>query len=140
MFSRRQNSRDIRGSLLIEVLLSVVILSVSLTLMIRSMTASLRAVQYAASYAQGLMVSEDWMTELARKGFIEAGSREEKDATAGDFGYHYSWTARPWDAAGLLAGQSGQNPLNEVKMNVSWRSGKRVNQVALTTLLFASSP
>ncbi|MBI5150014.1 MAG: hypothetical protein HZA28_04500 [Candidatus Omnitrophica bacterium] len=141
MFLKRPSSRknSLCGSLLIEVLLSVVILSVSLTLMIRSMTASLRAVQYAAGYTQGLMVSEDRMTEFLRKGALEPGSGGE-DLSVADSAYHYSWTARPWQDAGLADGSSTQNPLSEVALNVSWRSGKRENNIALTTLLFASRP
>jgi Tfp pilus assembly protein PilV len=139
MSLRRPISRDIRGSLLIEVLLSVVILSVGLTLMIRSMTASLRAVQYAAGYTQGLMVSQDRMTEFLRKGSLESGSGGE-GFSAEDSAYHYSWTARPWQDAGSTVGPSAQNPLSEVDLNVSWRSGKRENNIALTTLLSAPHP
>ena len=49
-------SPDQRGSLLIEVLAYVVILSTALTFIIQSMTASLRAIQYGAGYTTAIIL------------------------------------------------------------------------------------
>ena len=138
MFSKnrtRVSDRGRRGSLLVEVLLSVVILSTALTLMIQSMTASLRAIQYGAGYTTALILLDNQMCELLRKGAIQAGLRETKElAKAGDslITYRYSLqTASLDDAAG--------KGINQVDATVAWRSGKKDNAIGLTTLLFAAS-
>ncbi|MBI3617246.1 MAG: hypothetical protein HY210_03400 [Candidatus Omnitrophica bacterium] len=124
------------GSLLIEVLLSVVILSTALTLMIQSMTASLRAIQYGAGYTTALILLDNQMCELLRKGAIQTGLREAKELTrAGDSltTYRYSLqTASLDDAAG--------KGINQVDATVAWRSGKKDNAIGLTTFLFAALP
>ena len=138
MFSNnrtRVSDRGRRGSLLVEVLLSVVILSTALTLMIQSMTASLRAIQYGAGYTTALILLDNQMCELSRKGAIQAGLRETKELTeAGDplITYRYSLqTASLDDAAG--------KGINQVDATVAWRSGKKDNAIGLTTFLFAAS-
>ncbi len=138
MFSKnrtRVSDRGRRGSLLVEVLLSVGILSTALTLMIQSMTASLRAIQYGAGYTTALILLDNQMCELSRKGAIQAGLRETKELTeAGDslITYRYSLqTASLDDAAG--------KGINQVDATVAWRSGKKDNAIGLTTLLFAAS-
>lgn len=120
------------GSLLIEVLLSVVILSTALTLMIQAMTSSLRALQYGAGYTTALILLENQMCELLRKGASESGLREIKNLTESVPVYRYSLQTRSLSAA-------GEDKINQVDMTVSWRSGKKDNQVGLTTFLFAAS-
>lgn len=123
-----------RGSLLIEVLLSVVILSTALTLMIQSLTASLRALQYGAGYTTALILLDNQMGELLRKGTVKPGLRETKDLI--DPGgstalYHYSLRTEPSDIA-------VDKTINQLDATVTWRSGKKDNQIAVTTFLFAA--
>ena len=126
---------DKTGSLLLEVLLSVVILSTALTLMIQSLTASLRAIQYGAGYTTALILLDNQMCELLRKKAVKSGLRETKDLT-GSAGspdvYHYSLRAEPWDAA-------ADKEISQVAATVAWRSGKKDNQIELTTFLSAVS-
>ena len=53
-----------RGSLLLEVLLSIVILSTSVTVIIQAMTSSLRAMAYSVQYAKIANVLENEMIDL----------------------------------------------------------------------------
>lgn len=132
----RVSDRGRRGSLLVEVLLSVVILSTALTLMIQSMTASLRAIQYGAGYTMALILLDNQMCELLSKGAIQAGLRETKELTgAGDplATYRYSLQTASLDDA-------ADKGINQVDATVAWRSGKRDNALGLTTLLFAALP
>lgn len=132
----RVPDRGRRGSLLVEVLLSVVILSTALTLMIQSMTASLRAIQYGAGYTTALILLDNQMCELLSKGAIQAGLRETKELTgAGDSltTYRYSLQTASLDDA-------ADKGINQVDATVTWRSGKRDNTLGLTTLLFAALP
>lgn len=126
---------DQRGSLLVEVLLSVVILSTALTLMIQSLTASLRAIQYGAGYTTALILLDNQMCDLLRKGTARPGLRETKSLAgpAGfQTGYSYSMRAEPSDIV-------ADNKIVEVDASVAWRSGKKDNTVGLTTFLFAAS-
>ena len=139
MFSNNRtkvSDRGRRGSLLVEALLSVVILSTALTLMIQSMTASLRAIQYGAGYTTALILLDNQMCELLRKGAIASGLRETKELTgAAGFStvYRYSMQTESLDDA---AGKG----VNQVDATVAWRSGKKDNAIGLTTLLFAALP
>lgn len=135
LLKRPPRLRDGRGSILVEVLLSVVILSVSLTLIIRAMASSLMVLQYGSGYTMGLVVLENQMCELLRRGFIAAGLREEQDSAGTDPAYHYSLTTAPWHESGEDA-----SPVSEVDMTISWRSGKRENQIAVQTLLSSRTP
>ncbi|OGX29559.1 MAG: hypothetical protein A2705_01355 [Omnitrophica WOR_2 bacterium RIFCSPHIGHO2_01_FULL_52_10] len=128
-------SRDQRGSLLIEVLVSVVILSTALTLIIQSMAASLRAIQYGAGYTTALILLDNQMCDLLRKGTAKSGLRETKNLAgpAGSrTGYSYSMRAEPSDIV-------ADNKIVEVDASVAWRSGKKDSTVDLTTFLFAAS-
>jgi len=131
MFPRYRINR--RGSLLVEVLLSVVILATALTLMIQSMTAGLRSIQYADGYTMALLVLDNQMCELFRKGFIGSGLRQTNVPTEPDSPYRYSMRTESW-------GTPGESNINQVDAMISWRSGKKDNQIGLTTFLFAASP
>ena len=128
-------SRDQRGSLLIEVLVSVVILSTALTFIIQSMTASLRAIQYGAGYTTAIILLDNQMCDLLRKGTSRPGSRETK-SLAGPAGspdvYRYSMRAGHWDDA-------ADKGINQLDAAVAWRSGKKDNQITVTTFLSAAS-
>lgn len=122
---------DRRGSLLIEVLLSAVILSTALTLMIQSLTASLRAIQYGSGYTMALILLDNQMCELLRKGAVRSDLRETKKMTGSVESapeYHYSLRAEPSDIM-------PEEKINQVDAVITWRSGKKDNEVGVTTLL-----
>lgn len=125
---------DRRGSLLVEVLLSIVILSTALTLMVQSLTASLRAIQYGAGYTTALILLDNQMCDLLRKGTAKSGLREAKSLAGpagSQVGYSYSMRA---ESSEIVA----DNKIVEVDASVAWRSGKKDNAVDLTTFLFAA--
>ena len=59
-----------RGSFLVEVLLTVVILSVSLTIIIQSLVSSLRAISYSANYSSAILSAENKMFELLQQAHL----------------------------------------------------------------------
>lgn len=121
------------GSLLIEVLLSVVILSTALTLVIQSMTASLRSIQYGAGYTTALILLDNQMCEWLRKETIRSGTREIKDLAESGTMYRYTAQAEPLDPA-------VDQGIERVEAAIEWRSGKKDNQIFVTTFLFTAFP
>ena len=107
-----------------------------MTLMIQSMTSSLRDIKYGAGYTTALILLDNQMCELSRKGAIQAGLRETKELTvAGDSltTYRYSLQTASLDDA-------ANQGITQVDATVAWRSGKKDNAIGLTTLLFAALP
>ncbi len=122
--------RNGRGSVLIEILLSVVILSTSLTFIIRAMGSSAMALEYGARYTLGLINLENQTSDILRRGFIAPGVHEEKELTETKPSYHYSLTTTPWQET-----REGVSPISQVDIKIVWRSGKREDQVTVQTLL-----
>ena len=118
--------RNNKGSFLLEALLSVVILSVSITMIIQSMTASFRAMVYSGQYTAALILLENKMSDVIRKGFISAGLDEEDDFPEPYQRYRYFLRTNPSDE---------DQKINEVSLAVEWAAGKRKNRVGLTTYL-----
>jgi type II secretory pathway component PulJ len=118
-----------RGSILLEVLLSVVILSVGLTAMIQSMTSALRAGRYSTDYMIALTAMEDNMFDLLEEGFVGTGSSQRQ---AGDpYGdYRYFLEAEPLD-------DTSPGGIQEVSAGILWKRGKRQNRIVFKTYGFA---
>jgi len=74
LISRRNN----KGLFLVEVLLTVALLSVGLTFIIRSYVSGLRASVYTTDYSMATILLENKMSDLIQRGFIEDGLREEQ--------------------------------------------------------------
>jgi Tfp pilus assembly protein PilV len=118
-----------RGSILIEVLLSVVILGVSLTVVLRSLMTSLRAVDLAADYTRGLILAENKMTEYVDKN--PEGNFYKKDVCEKS-------TDRFFCTVDItkqdFSDESGG--LSRLDLTVSWPSGRSRKEISLVTYLF----
>ena len=121
--------RNSRGSLLLEALLTVVILSTSLTLIIQALTLSQRAVVYSSDYTIALTLIENKMFDLMQKGVIAANLNLEEAFPHPYEKFHYALTTQ------LLA-EGDQKTLNEIDLIVSWSSGKKNNQMKIKSYLF----
>lgn len=130
MFLKKQTKN--KGSLLIEVLLSVVILATALTLMIQSMTAGVRVLQTGSGYTTALVLLDNLMAEILRRDTIAAGIKESGDLTDSAPVYRYSLQTKPSDMV-------AEDKISQAQVSISWHSGKRENTVNLTTFLFAPS-
>ena len=136
-FKKRLNIKNCfhkssKGSLLIEALLAVVILSTSVTLIIQSMTASLRASDASKSYSLALILLENNIFDLMQHGFVDSNFRKEGNFHEPYEQYKYELETVPYD------GVEG-NHINKVNLKVSWVSGRRNNVVAVQTYLFDSA-
>ena len=124
--------RQSKGSFLLEVLLTVSILSVSLTVIVQSFFSSLRAAVYVSDYSTAMILLENKMNDLRQEGFIESPAKESGvfPSPFERFSYHLEAENVNND---MIAGG-----LNEVKVNVSWLSGKKRNAVSVTTYFLNS--
>jgi len=121
-----------KGFLLIEVLMTVSILSVVLTMIVRSHMAALHASTYTEEYSTAVLLLENKMTELMQKGFI-ARDLEKQD----DFEPPYQ------EFSYLLKTKKDENSetsdnLNEVTLTLFWPSGNSERKISATTYLFNS--
>ena len=113
-----------------ESLLAIVILSVSLTLIIQSLTSSLRSIMYSTEYTNAIFLLENKMFEIVRRGFIERDLRQEEELPEPDERYKIFLQTKNV-VLGSLA-----SSINEVKLSISWNSGRRTNSISLVTYLF----
>lgn len=118
-----------QGSLLVEALLSVVILSVSLTLIIEGMTTSLRSTVYISDYTTALLLLENKMFDLIQKGYVEANLQEEQEFPSPFERFKSRLITLPLDD------QSGGS-INQLKLSLDWTSGRRNNHVSIESYLF----
>ncbi len=132
MCASSNSRRSEKGFFLVEVLLSVVILSVSLTLIIQSMTSALRSSAFAGDHTTALMILENKMFDLFEKGFVETGLKKEEQIPRPYDRYWYFLDVKP-------AGEKNERRLHEVDAVLTWKSGKRQNRVAFQTYLPGAS-
>ena len=115
-----------KGSLLLEVLLSIVILSTSVTIIIQAMTSSLRAMVYSAQYTKMANVLENEMT-----GLIFANLRGEAlTDIKGDIQVEERYTV---SFQSELLNDSYHEHIQDVHLNVSWSSKRKNNQISINT-------
>lgn len=132
MCASSNSRRNEGGFFLVEVLLSVVILSVSLTLIIQSMTSALRSSAFAEDHTTALILLENKMFDLLEKGFVETGLKKEEQIPQPYDRYGYFLDVKP-------VGGGNERRLNEVDAGLTWKTGKRQNRVAFQTYLPGAS-
>ena len=125
----RKNRLDTTsGFVLIEAVLSVVIVAVSLTFILQSMTATYRAAALNVDYTKALILLENQMSLIAKNGFIEAGLRQDEEC------------AKPFDRFHSLletsASSDVKDGINDVQLEINFKSGLKNNRVSLITYLF----
>ena len=117
-----------RGSILLESLLAIVILSVSITLVIQAMTAGVRAGRDSSLYTQAVRLMDNKMAGLMEQRFIAPGLREEGHFPEPWDRYTYILTTQP-------VSSDEQNIINRVLLTVFFQSGKKKNSLETETYL-----
>lgn len=117
------------GILLFEVMLTLVILAIGLTLILHSFSASLNASKIAQDYTVASLLIEDKMWEMENAGAVGSNLTEE-----GQFLPPYqkfNWRLQTKDKP--VQDETGK--LNEVKLTVRWKEGRRKGSASATTYL-----
>ena len=116
-----------KGSLLIEAMLSVMILSVSLSVIIQAMTSSYRALQYSGQYLLSLNVIENELFTLLMKRTSPQQLEEKREEEF--FGRIYTITLGASD-------EDESDSLTRIKIKTEWNSGRKKNNIFYDTYLF----
>ncbi len=111
---------------MIEVLVTVAVLSVGLTVILQAYTASFRASVYMREYATAILLAENTMARLTRGPFLPEGVDEEGDFPAPNGHMHFNIETRPSEMS---------DGLTEVLLTVEWTRGDRDNRIRLNTVL-----
>ncbi|MEE8359413.1 MAG: prepilin-type N-terminal cleavage/methylation domain-containing protein [Candidatus Omnitrophota bacterium] len=112
------------GFLLLEVLVSITVISVGLVYIIRSFSNSSRAIETAAYYLKAISLIEERLWDLEAQKGVERGrdsGRFESDA-------RYSWKTKIEEAEDL--------PVNSVGIEVEWDGLTRKQRVSLKTCMW----
>jgi hypothetical protein len=125
-----KKQRNNQGSLLIEALLAVVILSASLTLIVRSQASSLRALVYSADYSLALFLAEDKLYELIQQGFLGQSLVIHEEGAFLEPNDRYRYV--------VDASQKSEDSqiFRELTLQVSWPAGSRDRSLSLRTYFF----
>lgn len=117
-----KSQRLLKGFLLFELMVAVVILSVSLTVVSRSFIQSLVALQSSSRFFQGELLLEKKILELDQEE-LTAGKKEGNFEEEGSF--HWTTDMKEEETA----------PLYESLVTVDWETGGRKQGFSITTYL-----
>lgn len=112
------------GFLLLEVLISITIISVGLVYVVRSFSSSTRAIQTATRFLKSVSLAEERLWELEAKGTVEKGRRQDRFKEDQE----YRWE--------IEAEELEDVPINALKLKVKWKGPQRTQRVSLETYLW----
>ncbi len=126
-----------QGFVLLEILLTVVILSGSLVLIIQSMTATLKAARETQNYMTALFLAEDKLNDLIQKKKIPVDLTESKEFPEPNDKYSYILTTKRMDFIEIPEDLDPYvDKINEVNLQLSWLRGQKVKTFHVVTYLF----
>jgi hypothetical protein len=128
-----QSRWDVRGTILLEVILAMLILSVGLTAIIQAMAAALRAKTFCSDYIQAVFLADDKMFPNLTRKTSGLPIREEGKFPEDEGKYAYTLTSRTADMSKIDTPN-----LNEVTLKVSWASGFTTKEIDLVTYVSSS--
>ncbi len=126
-----------KGSLLLESLLAVSILSIGIAFIVKAMSNSLRAVSTSSSYSDAFILADNQMSIILQKGVIETGINKRANFPYPDDMYHYSLeTILSEKDMGGISNLEEENKVNQLTYKIMWKTGKKENSLELNTYVF----
>lgn len=113
-----------KGFLLLEVLVSVVIITVGLVYIIRSFSTSTRAIAASRDYIKAVSLLEEKLWGLEQVRQVEEG--QDKDYFDDEHNFTWELNSEPEE----------EMPVNKTKLVVSWKRREKKQGVAVTTYLW----
>ena len=113
-----------QGFLLLEVMVSVVVITVGLVYIIRSFSVSTRAISTSRNYMQAVHLMEAKLWDLEENRRVETGEDE---------GYFADNRKFRW---AIKAETEEESPLNKINLVVSWKEGGKKQSLTATTYLW----
>ena len=129
MFMIKNKDRSQKGSVLLEALLSIIILSVGLTALVQSMTSSLRSMAFSSKYTLASILLENKMFEAYQHMFQGEDLDEEGTMEEPNEGYHYRMETHPLD-------QYHSETLKQFTLRLDWAQRGKTPGLAIETYLF----
>jgi prepilin-type N-terminal cleavage/methylation domain-containing protein len=130
-----------RGFTLIEVLVAIILMLVVLPAAMRGVTIAARAGALAKHRTEASALATSKLQEILATQQWESGG-----TLSGDFiqeGYaDYTWKAQlsPWNQAGFSAQDIQPQTLQQLDLEVSWKSGSGTNSLVVSTLVYSNMP
>lgn len=113
------------GFLLLEVLVSITVISMGLVYIVRSFSSSTRAIETATRFLKSVSLAEEKMWELEAKGAVKKGRDEGRFKEDENFRWRI-------EAEGLR-----DVPINVLKLKVEWKGvAQKTQRVSLETYLW----
>lgn len=124
ILSKKNCSRPRKGSLLLEAILSVLIMSVCLVLVIQGFMTVVRATRESDGYARAVFAGENMIFALMQT--MTTAAPWNADEIPRDPNQTILMTKQPRESGGLL---------EEVDLEIQWRTGSKSKSLFLSTLL-----
>ena len=121
-----------RGSLLLEALVVIVILSAGLTVIIQSLLSCLHAVAYGADFSRAAFLADNKMFNVLVVKNSDTGLSEEGTFSSPFEGYRYEIQE---DAKKKEDGETVEDPLRKVRLTISWPSGRGDRDILVETYI-----
>ncbi len=115
-----------KGFLLLEVMVSVAILSIALVMILGSFTRSIRTIELSEDYFRAGLLLENKIYELSHSE-IEEGS---SSGVFSDFDNRFSWNLE------IMKMEEGL--VRELNLGVSWHQGAKEHDLSIVTYLYAT--
>jgi prepilin-type N-terminal cleavage/methylation domain-containing protein len=129
-----------RGFTLVEVLVAIVLMALVIPAAMRGVTIAAKAGELAKHRTEASALAASKLQEIVGTQLWENG------ALNGDFsqeGYdQYTWQAElvQWNQPGFAANDIQPQTLQQLDLKVSWKSGKGVESLVVSTLVYSNMP
>jgi prepilin-type N-terminal cleavage/methylation domain-containing protein len=132
--SRRARTR--RGFTLIEVVFTLLLISIALPVVMNGISISTRAGAFAKRRSEAGALAQSKLNELVSTGLWQS-------TLEGDFGPDAPWNGYVWNAElvnwSSTMGVNGSNVVQELDLHVSWKEGNTPQSVTVSTLVYQSA-
>jgi len=122
-------TRDKKGFLLVEVLITVVVLSVGLVMITRSFMVSLRALEIIGQYQEARSLIEEKLLDLEVKDAIEADLKVEENFPEPYEKFSYKLETKN------IEEEQNKIALNNVLLSMAWLAQEEKRGISIVTYL-----